>query len=239
MKSSNYATPRQSSLAPSEDIAEKAEWVIDPTDLAVGYQQSAARRAARITSLLKEVEKLEARVEELSEFREMAAGQQSSVSEAVNVPAPPVGAGKNSGPADWTGDAEILLKKTSWQKAKIAQLAGKNDALQSKVEWQRARLARQSAAVDALTGKVEWQKKNLIKQREKNAALQNAVTSQKATIAKQKTVLASQSVRIYDLERRHSILEDEFQGYLKFKSRPSVRLLRRLKSRFRSWSRKS
>jgi chromosome segregation ATPase len=200
-------------MDPAAEAETTIEWLIDPADLALAYQKSAALRAARITSLLKQVEKLETKVEKLTRVNEDSASLQASVESAAKL---------------HPRDIEVLRSKTSWQKGQIAKLAGKNDALQSKVEWQKNKLARQDTDVAALRSKVEWQRGNLARQAEKTAVLQTKLASQKTTLAKQESVIESQSVRIRDLEK-------QFEGYLKFKTRRSVRVLRGMRNRLRSW----
>ncbi|BCW71816.1 hypothetical protein [Arthrobacter sp. NicSoilB8] len=210
----------QNAMDPGAEAETPIEWLLDPADLAMAYQKSAALRAARITSLLKQVEKLETKVEKLARVNEASASQQASVENAAKL---------------HPKDVEVLQSKTSWQKSQIAKLAGKNDALQSKVVWQKNKLDRQDTDVAALRSKVQWQRGNLAKQAEKTAVLQTRLAAQKTTLANQETLMKSQSVRIQDLEKRNRALEKQFEGYLKFRSRRSVRVLRGIRNRLRSW----
>ena len=227
MKSSNHVAIHQNPMDPAADARTTEEWLIDPADLALAYQESAALRAARITALLKQVEKLETKVEKLTRVNEASATQQAAIESAAK---------------RHPKDIEALRSKTSWQKGQLAKLAGKNDALQSKVEWQRNKLTRQDADVAALRSKVEWQRGNLAKQAEKTAVLQTKIESQETKLVKQETklvkqetVMKSQSVRIVDLEKQLKVLEKRLAGYLKFRSRPTVRVLRGMRNRLRSW----
>jgi chromosome segregation ATPase len=200
-------------MDPAAEAETTIAWLIDPADLALAYQKSAALRAARITSLLKQVEKLETKVEKLSRINDDSASLRASVESAAKL---------------HPKDIEVLRSKTSWQRGQIAKLAGKNDALQSKVEWQKNKLARQDADVAALRSKVEWQRGNLARQSEKADDLRAILTSQKSTLAEQESVMESQAVRIRGLEK-------QLEGYSKFKNRRSVRVLRSMRNRLRSW----
>ena len=220
MKSSNHVAIHQNTMDPAAEAETTVAWLIDPADLALAYQKSAALRAARITSLLKQVEKLETKVEKLTHVNEASASLQASVESAAKL---------------HPKDIEVLRSKTSWQKGQIAKLAAKNDSLQSKVDWQKNKLARQDTDIAALRSKVEWQRGNLAKQAEKAAVLQTKLASQKTTPAKQENVVESQSARIYDLEKQIKALEKQHEGYLKFRARRSVRVLRGMRNRLRSW----
>jgi len=220
LKSSNHVAIHQNTMDPAAEVEATAAWLIDPADLAVAYQKIAALRAARITSLLKQVEKLETKVEKLTHVNEASASLKASVESAAKL---------------HPRDIEALRSKTSWQKGQMAKLAAKNDALQSKVEWQKNKLARADTDIAALRSKVQWQRGNLAKQAEKTAVLQAKLGSQKTSPDKQETVMESQSARVHDLEKQIKALEKQVEGYVKFKTRRSVRMLRGMRNRLRSW----